>query len=167
MSIEGQSVHTQSADEPTGNRPRKSRSRWRRVGLPLCILLGLPITCAYIFVPRVESMREPVSLVERDEWIAKVRQFGGLGKLPPSATDIRIGRSGWASSWVIVFQFRADPADIETFLASSPAIEGSTPVVYSTEKVLIRSVSEYTPPSVQGGIFFRRGMIGHRGLTLG
>ncbi|MBL7221605.1 MAG: hypothetical protein ISS69_15955 [Phycisphaerae bacterium] len=141
MSVEGDVVHGQSAGKARGNRLRKSSSYWVSVGLPLCILLGIPITCALI-LPRVEDMREPVSAAERAEWIALVRKGAGLAELPTSATDVRIGRSGWDAGRVFVFRFGADPADIEAFLASSPVLAGSTPVVYSTEKTLALEIEE-------------------------
>ena len=169
MSVEGDVVHGQSVGKATGNRPRKSLFRWVTEGLSLCILLWLVISLAYLFLPRVEDMREPVSAAERTEWIALVQKVAGLAELPPSATDVRIGRSGWRAGRVFVFRFRADPADIETFLTSSPVLAGSVPVVYSPDKTLTPELGEgdllssegwpswFEPWLRKGGRMYRRG----------
>lgn len=136
MCIEDKITQSQSVDKAIGNRRRKSLGRWVMAGVSLCILLGVPITCVLI-LPRVEDMREPVSAEERAEWISLVRKIAGLAELPPSATNVRIGRSGWSSSRRFVLRFTADPADIEAFLASSPVLVGGTRVVYTAEKTLI------------------------------
>lgn len=138
MSIEGEIAQAGSAGKPTGN-------RWRKplfYGLiALVVLLGMPTTCVYLAV-RTEAMREPDSAEERAEWIVQHRKLTGIAELPPSATNVRIARTKAFASLTFLLRFRADPADVEAFLASSPILEGSKPVVYSTDYVLYNPACE-------------------------
>jgi len=138
----------------------------------LGILLGVPCTYLYLVLPRVEEMREPESAEERSEWFALVREVAGIAELPPSATDVRIARSGWSGARVFLVRFGADANDIEAFLASSPVLEGSRPVVFPPGKKLTTrhhradgySISAYDdwpswfdPWLEEGGRMYRRG----------
>ena len=147
MSVEGEIAQAGAAGKPTGNRSRKPLF----YGLiALVILLGMPITCVYLGL-RGEDMREPDSAEERAEWIAQMRKLTGIAELPPSATDVRIGRQKAFASLTFLLRFRADPADIEAFLASSPVLEGSKPVVYSTGYVLYNPACELDELPDAGG----------------
>jgi len=131
MGANDNTAEVTSTGKATDIRSRKCVFYWGIAGAILVVLLALPLVCVYQMLPKVEDMREPASAKERDEWFAQIREVAGIAELPPSATGLRIGRSGWSAGRVFILRFNASPAEIEAFLATSPVLRGSTPISYS------------------------------------
>jgi hypothetical protein len=125
---------------------------WAALFLLPAVILGGPVF--YISLPKVDA-RSLLSMAE-------------LAPLPKSATGVRT--YSWASpfSGEDFVCFKADPNDIERFIAESPALQGQTPKRYSAEKMRLMypkdydtnrnfdDVNEYVSPRPSFPIWYKR-----------
>src|SRR5207249_7924258 len=78
--------------------------------------------------------------------IRTAREEGGLGPLPPSATDVRT--YGWSNGFASgrYIRFSAPPQEIDAFLAASPGLKGVNPERFSPKHMYL-PYPKHTPHS--------------------
>lgn len=128
---------TRAGDESDQRHSRRRFVYWAVV--LLVMLLAIPFVCIRVVLPPVDRLRKPGSLKERAEWIAVVCEAGGLAPLPPSATSVRLARSGWSGSRQYYLRFSASPLEIQRFLAKSPALIDACEDVFAPGSKLVES----------------------------